>query len=70
MKQGVVPVGFGIGVTVPIPKEQPCKVNASFENFRGITINPTTSKIFEHVILEMFGDKLKTDDRQFGFKKA
>ena len=35
LKQGVVPVGFGIGVTVPIPKEQPCKVNVSFENFRG-----------------------------------
>jgi hypothetical protein len=37
--------------------------------FRGITISPVISKVFEHCLLFIYKDHLVTSDRQFGFKK-
>ena len=64
---GIVPLEFGEGVVTPIPKfkGQKCKVNA--DDFRGITLSPIASKIFEHSIHPFF-HHLSTSDRQFGFK--
>ena len=65
-----VPNAFGIGLLVPIPK----KINYSSiyktDDFRGITLSPIISKIFEHCLLQLFDSFLLSDERQFGFKKG
>ena len=38
-------------------------------NYRGITLSPIISKLFEVVLLSMCSDVLKTDSLQFGFKE-
>ena len=38
-------------------------------NYRGITISPVISKIFEHVLKAVFSLHLSTSPYQFGFKK-
>ena len=40
------------------------------DNYRGITLSPVLSKIFESVLLMLFGDQLSSDKLglQFGFK--
>ena len=67
---GNVPSDFGKGITVPIPKEKNKINNLTKDDFRPITINPITSKIFECCLLNEIGDYLITDSRQFGFKKG
>src|SRR5271155_3097166 len=61
-----VPNGFGIGIWIPIPKSD--KDLDRTDNYRGITINPVISKIFEHCLLSLFNKHLQTSPRQFGFK--
>ena len=46
--KGMVPDDFGVGVTTPIPKFKGNKKNISADDYRGITICPVISKIFEH----------------------
>jgi len=58
-------------LVVPILKDK----NAAFsktitvDDFRGISISPIISKVFEHCIIDRFGDYFVTSDNQFGFKK-
>ena len=62
-----LPRGFGLSYTVPIPK---CDGRAlSVEDFRGISISPVVSKLFELAVLNRFSDYFQTADNQFGFKK-
>ena len=35
---------------------------------RGITLSCAASKLFESVLLTLFGDSMHSDDLQFGFK--
>ena len=69
---GKVPDKFGLSYTVPIPKggvtsiTKPLTVN----DFRGISISPVLSKVFENCILSRYGNFLMTSDNQFGFKKS
>ena len=65
-----VPNDFGIGVTVPIPKSNISKCSWSVKDFRGITISPVVSKIFENCIMLRFGHLLGSSSFQFGFKKG
>jgi len=37
--------------------------------YRGITLSCSASKLFESVLLALFGDSLNSDDLQFEFKK-
>ena len=37
--------------------------------YRGITLSPVLSKLFEMVLLHPFEESLVSDDLQFGFKK-
>jgi len=64
-----VPVAFGQGIIVPIPKgDMKCNQD-KLENYRGITISCIMSKIFESCILCHLKKYFLTSDRQFGFKK-
>ena len=67
---GVVPTRFGLGLTVPIPKNGTYRNNMEYDEFRGISINSVLSKIFENVILESYSEYLQTSDYQMGFKKG
>jgi hypothetical protein len=64
---GIVPDDFGVGITTPIPKFKGSKKTVSADDYRGITICPIISKIFEHCIINFID--CKTSNRQFGFKK-
>src|SRR5258708_30881244 len=61
-----VPDGFGLGIVVPLLKSG--KPGGRVESYRGITLNPIISKIFEQCLLVLFSAFLKSADRQFGFK--
>ena len=68
---GHVPRRFGESYTAPILKNNDTIYSKSFTvaDFRGISISPTISKVFEHCILDHYADFLLTSDNQFGFKK-
>ena len=67
---GYVPASFGIGNIIPIPKGRNVANSYRIQEFRGITISPVLSKVFEHGLLNMFGDYLSSSVYQFGFKKG
>ena len=52
-----VPDNFGIWITVPIPKDESRISAKKTEDFRGITISPVISKVFESVIYFVIGDR-------------
>jgi len=65
-----VPNSFGEGLLIPIPKESNFANLHKIINFRGITLSPVISKIFEHCLLTLFGDYFASCEHQFGFKKG
>ena len=71
LRFGCVPDGFGLSYTVALPKtsntaNKPLSVN----DFRGISVSPVVSKIFEKCILDRFAVFFESHDSQFGFKKG
>ena len=68
---GKVPVKFGQSYTVPILKDNTSVYSKTVTvcDFRGISISPVVSKVFEHCILERYGEFFITSNNQFGFKK-
>ena len=66
---GFVPDDFGCGLIVPSLIDKTCNVS-SLNNYRGITLIQTISKVFELTLLEICEQYLITDDLQFGFKKG
>ena len=63
----VVPTNFGCGMIIPLIKNRDGDASSS-DNYRGITLSPVISKLFELVLMEMVGDKLTSSYLQFGFK--
>ena len=61
-------MAFGKGITIPIPKTEGVSGMHQLDSFRGITLSPVISKVFEHCILMFFNDYLYTSMNQFGFK--
>ena len=53
---------------IPIPKDSGKNEIMSVDQFRGITISPVISKLFEHCTLIMYRKHFKSSERQFGFK--
>ena len=49
---GFVPDDFGKGIIIPVVKDKAADVN-SLNNYRGITLIPVVSKLFEQIILEI-----------------
>lgn len=64
---GYVPNNFGCGIMIPLLKSTDSD-STKCENYRGLTLSPVISKIFEYVLLQKFEGHLKTSDLQFGFK--
>ena len=67
-----VPDCFGMSYTVPIMKNNVNTNNKTItvDDFRGISISPVISQVFEHCVLERYCDYFTTSDNQFGFKKG
>ena len=63
-----VPSQFRLGFMIPIIKDSRGN-HSDVGNYRGITISPIISKIFEHVLKSVFSEHLKTSTYQFGFKR-
>jgi hypothetical protein len=66
---GHIPCDFGASYTVPIPKYDSRSQLLSVDDFRGISISPVISKLFELAIHDRFASYFSTSDHQFGFKK-
>lgn len=71
VKYSYVPRGFGLSYTVPLPKGNYTSISKSLtvDDFRGISISPVLSKVFEKCILDRYQRFFETSDSQFGFKK-
>ena len=70
METGIVPEKFGLSYTVPLLKGNiGMSKSLTVTDFRGISISPVISKIFENCILQRFKEFFVTSDNQFGFKK-
>ena len=52
-----VPNEFGVGLTIPIPKGSCCSSRS--DEYRGVTISPLISKIFETCLLAKMSSYLK-----------
>ena len=68
IRHSFVPKEFKSGFMIPIVKD-PRGNKSDPSNYRGITISPIPSKLFEHVLKIVFCDSLKTSQFQFGFKR-
>jgi len=64
-----IPSSFGSSYTVPIPKCDGRSKSLTMDDFRGISISPVISKLFELAILDRFGNYFESSSCQFGFKK-
>jgi len=69
LQVGHVPSDFHYGIIIPVVKD-PCGDISNANNYRGITLSPTISKLFEMCIMDRFGHLLVASDLQFGFKKS
>ena len=67
LSYGVVPNAFGQGIIIPLIKNVEGDKTKS-DNYRGITLSPVLSKLFESVLMVLFGKQLCSDKLQFGFK--
>ena len=56
-----------MGIIVPILK--PNKAAAQVGSYRGITLTPVISKVFEQCLLKVLAPFLATSPMQFGFKR-
>ena len=69
MSLGKVPELFSSGVIVPVPKNKHGDLTDSSKIYRGITLSPMISEVFEMCLMELYSDCLYSHDLQFGFKK-
>ena len=65
---GFVPSQFQKGTIVPLVKDRNGD-KGDLNNYRGITIAPIISKVFEHALNIVFQSSLSSSTHQFGFKK-
>jgi len=59
---------FAVGVIIPVPKDKSGDLTDS-KNYRGITLSPVISKVFELCLMDLYGEFSYSSDVQFGFKK-
>jgi len=68
LTHGTVPHLFSCGVIVPVVRDRNGDAT-SIKNYRGITISPCISKLFEMCILHKFEHLFTVSPLQFGFQK-
>ena len=68
LKYNLVPDGFGQGIIIPLLKSADCDRTDS-SNYRGITLSPIISKLFEMVLMTIYKNQLASSSLQFGFKQ-
>ena len=66
LKHEYVPNEFGVGIIIPLVKDKRGDICNS-KNYRGITVSPVITKIFELCMLHEFDGFFRTNDLQFGF---
>ena len=66
LRHAYVPSQFRLGTIIPLVKDRHGD-NGDMNNYRGITIAPIYSKVFEHVLRILFNEFLSTSSYQFGF---
>ena len=66
---GHVPDDFGKGIVIPLVKDKAGDLSDP-DNYRGITISPTISKVFEICLLDKCAHFIQSRDLQLGFKKC
>ena len=69
LKHSSVPGQFRYGYMIPLVKDSRGNHGDS-SNYRGITISPISSKIFEHVLKVLFSEHLSSSPYQYGFEKG
>jgi exonuclease III len=71
IETGTVSDKFGLSYTIPLLKGNTGSMSKSLtaSDFRGISISPVLSKVFENCILQRYKHYFITSDNQFGFKK-
>jgi len=65
----VVPNVFGESLSFQIPKTTKSAFPKNSCDYRGISISPIVSKIYEYCLIDKFGAFLWTSPQQFGFKE-
>jgi len=68
IRHSLVPNSFRFGIIQPIPKHKHGDLS-NIDMYRGITLTPVLSKLFESVLLSIYGKAFQSDHLQFGFKK-
>jgi len=68
LKHAFVPEEFAYGIIIPLLKDKHGD-SSKIDMYRGITLSPAVSTLFEHVLIELYEDQLGSDHLQFGFKK-
>ena len=68
IRHSFVPGGFSYGIIVPLLKTKHAD-STNIDTYRGITLSSVLSKVFEYVLLRLYGAFLNSDSLQFGFKK-
>ena len=68
IRHSFVPNQFRFGSIIPIVKDRHGDLG-NVDNYRGITISPIASKVFEHTLKIVFGNFVSSSPWQFGFKK-
>ena len=67
LTHGICNMKFFKSIINPIPKNKKKSKNDS-TNYRAISLNTIFSKLFDHIVIEMIGDTLKTSEMQFAYK--
>jgi len=67
ISHGTVPTDFSVNTILPIPKVKNAGVSSS-DNFRGIALSSIFVKLYDHIVINRFHDKVCTSELQFGFK--
>jgi len=68
IKHSFMPTDFCFGMIEPLLKDKHGDTSR-LDMYRGITVSSAISKLFEAVLVSMFGDHLQSSDLQLGFKR-
>ena len=68
LRHSFVPDKFKFSFMIPLIKDNRGN-HGDVSNYRGITLSPTISKVFEHALKDIFADHFSTSLSQFGFKR-